>query len=69
MSGKEVDVGRGGSQYLNMYALNLKASFLPVKLTSGVPNCGRAFKQMISMQCVVLAVGPLSLYVHLTSFT
>ena len=33
MSGREGDVG-GRGQYSNMYILNLKASFLPIKTTS-----------------------------------
>ena len=34
VSGSEVDIGGGGrDRYSNMYILNLKASFLPVKTT------------------------------------
>ena len=33
MSGREVDVG-GGDRYSNIYGLNLKASFLPLKTSS-----------------------------------
>ena len=72
----EVDIGERG-QYSNMYAVNLKASFLLVKTSCFIhanvwsSNCCRAFVGMI--QCIVLAVEPLPAIhpprIHLTSFT
>ena len=65
--GCEVDIGGGKGRYSNMY--NIVSTFLLVNrtslitLTSGIQNCGRAFKQM--MQCIVLAVGPPPPYIHL----
>ena len=34
MSGREVDVGGEGPMFTYIYILNLKASFLPVKMSS-----------------------------------
>ena len=68
----EVDVG-GRGPYSNIYLLNLTASFLLVKvsssitLRSGVWKCGRALVDERMVLCVVLAVGPLPPYIHLTS--
>ena len=72
MNGREVDmVGRGW--YSNIYVLNLKASFLPVKTSSfhhtKVWNTkhSRVLERMVL--CIVLAVGSLPPYVHLVSTT
>ena len=70
MSGRMVDIG-GRGRCSNMYALNLKASFFTCKKNSLVcphwspKTAGEALEWMI--QCIVLAVGPLSPYVHLVS--
>ena len=56
--GRKVDVGGG-----DMYALNLRVSFLPVKMShfdhaivSGVRNCGTALERVI--QCNAFMVRP-----------
>ena len=71
MSGRDVDVG-GEGPILNIYVLNLKVIFfywsrrvVSLTLRSGVRKHGRALERMVL--CIVLAVGPLPLYVHLAS--
>ena len=60
VSGCEVDVRGGGADiYSNIYVLNLKASFLPVKTSSFYHAKVWTLKMREQMVlCVVLAVGP-----------
>ena len=69
VSVREVDVG-GMGQYSNIYVLKLKANFLLVKRSSFHHAKVWSLKKRVLEQMVlyvVLAIGPLPPYIHLTS--